>query len=149
MFEKKSLMTRIAVAKGLGFVFGIIAFAAMPVFAPESGAMFRWGLLFWYTTMGAMIGLFGVFDWHPLLRLPMPWWFRGLFLGGWLNLLLVFLMYDDLALMMVGFFGEDGLFRSPLWFVVDGAIAGLLIDWIATKTTGEGPQIAMNDQSSR
>jgi hypothetical protein len=35
--------------------------------------------LLWYTTLGAIIG---VFTWHPVLKLPLPWWIRAQALGA-------------------------------------------------------------------
>jgi hypothetical protein len=90
MFEKPSLMTRIAVGKGVGFAVGLAGFLLLPLFAPEAGWLIRWGVLLWYTTLGAIIGVFGVFTWHPILKLPMPWWFRAPLLGAWMNFVLTF-----------------------------------------------------------
>ena len=59
-------------------------------------------------------------------------------LGGWLNLVLVILTYDTLDVLMSSFHETVGYFRSPYWFVADGMIAGVLIDWAATRFGGEG-----------
>ncbi len=72
MFGKPSLVTRIAIGKGIGFLVGLIGFISLPFFLPEAGWLIRWGILLWYTTLGAIIGVFGVFTWHPVLKLPMP-----------------------------------------------------------------------------
>ena len=77
MFAKPSLITRIAVGKGVGLIFGLIGFVSLPYFVPEAGWLIRWGILLWYVTVGAIIGVFGVFTWHPVLKLPMPWWVRA------------------------------------------------------------------------
>lgn len=44
--------------------------------------------------MGAFIRVFGMFTRHPVLRLPMTWWFRAPVIGAWMNLVLVFFAYD-------------------------------------------------------
>ena len=31
--------------------------------------------------------------------------------------------------------------QSPFWFVVEGMVLGLLIDWVATKVGGEGREV--------
>ncbi|NQW01309.1 MAG: hypothetical protein HQ483_16510 [Rhodospirillales bacterium] len=138
MFEKPSLVTRIGIGKGVGFVVGLIGFFALPAFLPDASVMTRLGILFWYTTMGAIIGVFGVFTWHPVLRLPMPWWLRAPVIGAWLNFVLTFFAYDVMQAMLVATFGVDGVFASPFWFVLEGALVGLLIGYFATRFGGEG-----------
>jgi hypothetical protein len=44
---------------------------------------------------GAIIGVFGVITYHPLLRLSMPWWFRAPLTGAWMNFVLTFFAYID------------------------------------------------------
>ena len=141
MFSRNSLLTRIAIGKGIGFIIGLAGFISMPWFIPESGWMIRWGILFWYTTMGAVIGVFGVVTWHPIFRLPMPWWLRAPLIGGWMNFVLTFFAYNDLQRMMVQMLGENGIISSPFWIVAEGIIVGLIIGFVATKFGGEGKHI--------
>ena len=77
MFENQSLTTRIAIGKGIGFLFGLAGFLLLPLFLPDAGWLLRWGILLWYTTVGAIIGVFGVYTRHPILKLPLPWWIRA------------------------------------------------------------------------
>jgi len=138
MFEKPSLMMRIAIGKVIGFLFGLAGFMLLPYFLPDAGWLLRWGILLWYTTVGAFIGVFGVVTYHPVLKLPMPWWFRSSLIGAWMNFVLVFFAYDAMAAMMVSLFGEGGVLSSPFWFTVEGAIIGLIIGYFATVFGGEG-----------
>ncbi len=138
MLEKPSLMLRIAIGKAVGMVFGLAGFLLLPYFLPDAGWMLRWGLLFWYITVGAFIGVFGVVSYHPVLRLPMPWWFRSALVGAWMNFVLVFFAHEVMADMMVALFGEGGLLSSPFWFTLEGAIIGLVIGYFATRFGGEG-----------
>ena len=138
MFGNPSLMTRIAIGKGIGLLIGLLGFVLMPFIDPASSLMLRWGVLLWYTTMGAVIGVYGIFTWHPILKLPMPWWFRAPLIGGWLNFVLVFFAYDEFARFMQVMFGEQGFFSSPFWMVLEGAIVGLIIGYLATRFGGEG-----------
>ncbi len=138
MFEKPSLMRRIAIGKAIGFLFGLAGFMLLPYFLPDAGWLLRWGILLWYTTVGAFIGVFGVVTYHPVLKLPMPWWFRATLVGAWMNFVLVFFAYDAMAAMMVSLFGEGGVLSSPFWFTVEGAIIGLIIGYFATRFGGEG-----------
>ncbi len=139
MFGKPSLVTRIAVGKLIGMLFGFLALMLMPYFFPDVSWRLRWGFFFWYTTMGAIIGVFGVMNWHPILKLPLPWWFRAPFLGAWLNFVLALIAYDLLAQMMLDLFGDMGILKSPYWFAGEGALVGLVIGYGATKLGGEGP----------
>jgi hypothetical protein len=141
MFNRNSLFTRIAIGKGIGFIFGLIGFILMPWFMPEPNELLRWGILFWYPTVGAVIGMFGVVTWHPVLHLPLPWWFRAPLIGGWMNFVLAFFAYDDLQRIMLHTFGEQGLLQSPFWVTAEGLIVGLIIGGLATKLGGEGKHI--------
>ena len=140
MFNNPSLFTHIAIGKGIGFVFGLIGFMTLPYFFPEADWLLRWGILLWYPTLGAVVGVFGVITYHPILRLPMPWWFRAPLIGGWMNFVLAFFAYDVMQAMMTHMFGVDGFLSSPFWFVSEGALIGLLIGYVATKFGGEGKE---------
>ena len=140
MFENPSLVTRIVIGKGIGFLVGLAGFILLPYFLPEAGWLLRWGILLWYTTIGAVIGMFGVFNYHPLLKLPFPWWFRAPVVGAWMNFVLVFFAHDDMAAMMVSLFGETCALSSPFWFAAEGAIIGFAIGYFATRFGGEGKE---------
>ncbi len=137
MFGKPSLMTRIVVGKSIGFLVGLIGFIFLPYFLPEGGWLIRWGILLWYTTFGAIIG---VFTYNPILKLPMPWWFRSPLIGAWMNFVLTFFAYDTMQAMMSSIFGEDGILASPFWFAAEGAIIGLIIGYFATRFGGVGKE---------
>jgi hypothetical protein len=140
MFSNPSLITRIAIGKGIGFLFGLVGFVFLPFFLPDASWLLRWGLLFWYATVGAVIGVFGVFTWHPIVNLPMPWWFRSTAIGAWMNFVLTFFAYNDMKAIMVQSFGTNGVLSSPFWFVLEGAIIGLIIGYCATRFGGEGKE---------
>jgi len=140
MFSNPSLITRIGIGKLVGFLFGLAAFIFLPCFLPDASNLLRWGLLLWYTTLGAIIGVFGVFTYHPILKLPFPWWFRAPLLGAWMNFVLVFFAYDVMQLMLINLFGENGILSSPFWFTAEGAIIGFIIGYFATRFGGEGKE---------
>ncbi|MEX1036210.1 MAG: hypothetical protein WDZ54_09655 [Sneathiella sp.] len=140
MFDKPSLITRIAVGKIVGFIVGLIGFLLLPYLWPEGDLLLRFGILFWYITVGAVIGAFGVLTWNPVLRLPMPWWFRAPLIGGWMNFVLALFAYDMFARMMLDILGPDFPFTSPFWFVLEGAIVGLVMGFFATRFGGEGKE---------
>ena len=138
MFGNPSLMTRIAIGKTLGFIIGLIGFFFLPHFLSDAELMLRIGILFWYTTFGAIIGVFGVITFHPVFKLPLPWWIRASMLGAWMNFVLVFFAHGAMSEMMVSVFGENGALSSPFWFAAEGALVGLLIGYFATRFGGEG-----------
>ncbi len=131
-------LKRIGCAKMVGLIVGLIGFFMIPSLWPGESMWLRAGILLWYTTFGAVIGVFGIFDYHPMLKFRMTFWFRGLVFGAWLNLVITILMYDKLSLLMQQLDGAFGGLQSPFWFVVEGALLGLVIDAIATKYAGDG-----------
>ncbi len=140
MFKNPSLVTRIAIGKGAGFVIGLIGMISLPYFWPEATWLIRWGLLFWYTTLGAIIGMLGVFTWNPVLKMPMPWWFSAPLIGAWMNFVLTFFAYDTMQTIMIATFGPQGVLQSPFWFVAEGALFGLIVGFLATRFGGEGAE---------
>lgn len=140
MFENPSLTTRIGVGKSIGFLFGLAGFLLLPHFLPEASALIRWGILLWYTTVGAVIGVFGVYTRHPVLKLPMPWWLRAPLIGAWMNFVLVFFAYDTMHALLSSLFGTNELLTSPFWFILEGAVVGLVIGYFATRFGGEGKE---------
>lgn len=137
MFDNPSLITRIAVGKAIGLIFGLAGFLFLRLYLPGTPETLQWGILLWYTTVGALIGVFGVFARHPILKLPMPWWFRAPVIGAWMNFVLILFIYDTIGTMLVMLFPE-GTFTSPFWFVAEGALVGLVIGFFATRFGGEG-----------
>ena len=137
MFGNPSLITRIAIGKSIGFLFGLAGFVLIPYFLPEADWHLRWGLLLWYTTVGAIIGVFGVFTYHPLLKLPFRWWFRAPLMGAWMNFVLTFFAYDAMDAMLVSIIGGGNIF---ILFPAEGAIIGLIIGYFATRFGGEGEE---------
>lgn len=141
MFGNPSLATRIAVGKIIGFIIGLIGFFTLKSIMPDA-TLLRWGLLLWYTTFGAVIGVFGVITWHPVLKFEMTWWFRDALIGAWMNFVLAFFAYDQLSMVIHAFLGDNPAISSPFWIVLEGAIFGLLIGYFAKKHGGEGPKTA-------
>ena len=142
MFSNPSLMTRIAVGKLVGLIIGLAGFFFVPVFLPEADPLLRWGLLLWYITFGAIIGVFGVFTYHPVVKISLPWYIGSPLIGAWMNFVLVFFAHEPMSAMMVSIFGADGALQSPFWLAAEGAIFGLIIGYFATKIGGEGPETA-------
>lgn len=143
LFTKPSLTLRIGIGKLVGLLFGLAGFVLLPILLPNVDMMLRWGVLLWYPTLGAIIGVFGIYTSHPVLRLPLPWWVRAPLIGAWMNFVLTLFVYDAFHAMMLTVFGAlSGFWTSPFWFVVEGALVGLIIGWLATRFGGEGTESA-------
>lgn len=129
-------MKRMVIGKSLGFLFGLIAFFVIPMVLPDVSMMMRAGVLLWYTMMGAMIAMFGVMDYHPIIKIRMNAWCRGAMIGASMNFILLLVAYDALAphLATATVFTDI----SPFWLVLEGAVVGVIIDLMVTKKTGEG-----------
>jgi hypothetical protein len=138
MLEGPSMTLRIGIGKAVGFAFGLAGFLLTPYFLPDAGPLIRWGILLWYTTVGAIIGVFGVYTRHPILKLPMPWWVRAPVIGAWMNFVLTFFAYEVMGEVLVAMFGHGGILQSPFWFAAEGALVGLVIGYFATRFGGEG-----------
>ncbi len=145
MFQNPSLFTRIAIGKAIGMIVGLAGMITLPFFMPEAGWLLRWGVLLWYTTLGGIVGLFGVFTRHPVLDLPMPWWVRAPFVGAWMNFVLTFFAYDTMQTAMEAFFGQGSALASPFWFTLEGAVFGLIVGYCATRFGGEGTAAVAGD----
>ena len=141
MFNSNSLITRIAIGKSFGFIVGLTAFYFIPHFLPEHHASLKWGVMVWYITFGAIIGVFGVYTKVPVINLSLAWWFRGPYIGAWLNLVIALIAYKTLEELLISAFGIDSAFTSPFWMVLEGAIIGFVIDFFATKYGGQGRNI--------
>lgn len=132
------IIKRVGTAKAIGLVVGLAAFFLVPRVWPDESIWLRVGLLTWYATFGAFIGVLGFFNENPLLKFKLPFWFRGIVFGAWLNLVLAFLMHDKLTVLVPMIGGVFSGLKSPFWIVLEGAIVGLVIDAVATKFGGEG-----------
>ncbi len=137
---KPSLTLRIIWGKLLGLIIGAAGFIMIPYFAPGTDFLMQIGILLWYSSIGAIIGIAGVYSWHPILRMKVSWWWRGMLFGAWFNFLLLLFGYEKMEKIFVAYFGNDSVWSSPWWIIVEGAIVGFFLDWILTKIAGDGPK---------
>lgn len=145
MFKKPSLITRITIGKLIGFLFGGSSFFLLTPIDPDMSLRVQFAFFFWYITFGAVIGLVGVFIYHPRVKLKLHWSVRGAMMGGWLNLVLVLFIFDlvaDFTDKMTG-----GALTTPYWMIGEGMLLGMFIDFLATKFAGEGPDTVSGDYS--
>jgi len=139
MLDKSSLVTRIAIGITVGFILGLVGFLMFPHVLPDVDPMLRWGFLLWYMTLGAVITVFGVLDWQPVLDLAMPWWIRAPLIAAWMNFVLTLLICHHLRDFSLALFGQDGILTSPFWFVGEGVLVGLIIGFACTRFGDGGP----------
>jgi len=146
MISQTNLTYRIGTAKLIGLLIGIAAFVSVPYFLSDVPNSFRWGVLLWYPTMGAIIGVFGIYSSHPVFSFKFPWWLRGSLIGAWMNLLLTLFMFNEISTLVAAFMGEYSRYSSAYFFVVEGAIVGLFIDFLVTRLFGDGQIDNHNDR---
>lgn len=139
MVGTPSLLTRIAVGTTVGFVLGLAGFLMVPHVLPEADPMLGWGFLLWYTTLGAIVVVFGVFDWRPAVPSLPPWWIRAPLVAAWMNFVLTLLIRHHLSQFSMALFGAEGFLTSPFWFAGEGLAIGLIIGYAATKFASDGP----------
>ena len=138
MSPQKSIIYRVGTGKALGFVIGLVGFYFLPAFIDEPSLMLRIGILLWYPTIGAVVGMFGIFSYHPVLNFRLPWWLRGFIVGAWFNFVLTLFAYQQICTISMAIFGEYSAYISPFWMVLEGGIIGLLMDYLLTRWFGEG-----------
>ena len=138
------LVRPIGIGKAVGLLVGLAGFVLLPVVAPGSGWLLRWGVLLWYVTLGALVAMACILTQPPISKPPMPWWLVAPGLGAWMNFVLTLFTHDAMTMVMVAMFGENGMMQSPFWFVAEGAIVGLVIGYAVTRFGG--PAAAMADR---
>ena len=138
MISQNKLTYRIGAGKALGLIIGLLAFVSVPHFLSEVPITFRWGLLLWYTTLGAIIGVFGIYAHHPVLSINLPWWVRGPVIGAWMNFLVTLFLFEEMSAMVAAFMGEYSRYASPYLMVLEGAVVGLFLDFVLTRLFGDG-----------
>lgn len=138
MTSQEVLIYRVGIGNGVGWVIGFIAFVSMPYFVADTNLLFRTALFVWYPTVGVMVGLFGVFKRHPIFKFSMPWWLRGALVGAWMNFVLTLFIYDTLSVIVAAILGEYSRYTSPFLMVIEGALVGMLIDYVVTRNAGDG-----------
>lgn len=133
-----TFLTRLAVAKMVGLVIGLIGFLLIPIVTPDAPAPARWGVLLWYPTMGAVIAMLEVLDDTRSLPWHVPWWLRGALVGAWFNFLCVMVGDEFMETFVAELFGAESLLASAYLFIPEGAVAGVVIAYLVMRFGGEG-----------
>lgn len=134
------VLKRTALAKSIGFLVSLLWFITFIISGYYTqNPLFAWWILFWYPTVWAMVWLAGVMDKHPLLW--KMWFWRGVMIGAFMNLLLCLLALDNLKEVLTHF---DMTFSTTMliwWAMLEWAIIWGIIDWIVTQKYGEGKKL--------
>ena len=136
IFKNPSIAMRIAIGKMVGFIIGIMTVDSLSSLVPNISLMFQIGMVLWYTTFGAIIGIFGISTKHPLLNFHLSWWVRSFIIGMWMHLILTFFAYNELSNFVITIFGKDGFTQSPFWFVPQGGFIGVIMGYFITVLQG-------------
>jgi hypothetical protein len=132
------LLKRIALAKLLGLLLGILGYFILSASSAHSD-MLLLGLVGWFATLGALVGMIGFYQTIPVFNVPIPVWLRGGWCGAWLGLLLVLVAHGPLAQLTAGIAWLPDVFTSPWWLVVEMAFWGGVIDLGVTAAFGSVP----------
>lgn len=138
MFTRPSLLTRIAVGMAVGFMIGLMAFITIPLVLADVDILLRWGVLLWYSTLGVLIAILGASDGQqaPLL----PWWVQAPLIGAWMNFVLMLVIHHHLSAFGAELFGPTSALNTPLWFVGEGLLVGLIIGFVGTRIGSDEPR---------
>ncbi len=139
MHSFSPLIIRIALAKTLGTIIGIIAFFMIRKLMPTTDPLLAWGVLALFVTIGGLVGISGIIKQIPLLNIRYSPILRGGSMGAWLGLVAAifgFHMIQD-GLITLNFMG----LTSPWLIIIDAFIAGAFIDVICTRMVKNVPNM--------
>jgi len=137
LFDSK-FMNRLALWKAIGFTVWLFAFFMIPIVFTDTDLMIRLAVMFWYTTLWAIIWVFWVLDKYPILNLKIPYWFRWAWIWAWMNFILTLFIFNKLTLLMQWSLLE---WYSPFWLILEWALIWFIIDCITTKTIWDGKDL--------
>jgi len=137
LFDSK-FMNRLALWKAIGFTVWLFAFFMIPIIFTDADLMLRLAVMFWYTTLWAIIWVFWVLDKYPILNIKIPYWFRWTWIWAWMNFVLTLLIFNKLTLLMQWSFLQ---WYSPFLIILEWAIIWFIIDCIITKAVWEGKNL--------
>ena len=139
-FAYPSMFSRVGIGKTLGVLYGLFVVYIAIGILPDLSTSFLIGLWFWYILIGAVVGLLGAIRFY--LFFTFKWWFRGPMIGAWMNFVLALLMVDFIPEILAKLDLTHGSFIVRL--VIEGAVLGLVMDFLATKFGGEGKESVKN-----
>jgi hypothetical protein len=132
----KILYNRIYFGKLIGLTIGTFGFFIAPLVFEGIHYNLRFAILFWYITFGAIIGSFGYLKGDYFL-LILPKYQRAMFIGAWLNFIIMLFLYEPLSSMLGQAFINYPIFQSPLWLIAEGVLMGLIIEFVISVNSSK------------
>ena len=125
----------------MGLLVGLLGFLLLPICIAQAPLTLRVAVLLWYLTVGAMIGMAGVSRYrlldHPAITVHLHWWLRGPLIGAWMNFVLSLFTDQQISVVVMAVMGEYSSYAPSTYMIVEGALLGLIIDFVATKVAGD------------
>lgn len=132
----KILYNRIYFGKLIGLTIGTFGFFIAPLVFEGIHYNLRFAILFWYMTFGAIIGSFGYLKGDYFL-LILPKYQRSMLIGAWLNFIIMLFLYEPLSSMLAKAFVNYPAFQSPMWFIAEGALVALIIEFVISVNSSK------------
>ena len=127
------LLAGTAAGKLVAFAMGVGVYFALPHLVTDLSVCGRWAILFWYPSLGGIIGISNVVKTEPILNLRLHWWQRAPILGAWMNFMVVLFANEGMRELTMTIHFSNGVLSSPFWFVLDGAVIGVIVGYVSTK----------------
>ena len=129
----ETMVMRAGYGKFTGFIFGLLGLIIMIYALPNLGWGIRFGTLFYSINLGLLVGILSVYIKHPVFPFEFQWWLMGPMMGAWFNFTLMLFIGDAYEKILSQ--SETFLFSfsSPLWMILDGAIAGMIVSIIVHR----------------
>lgn len=143
MFKIHSITGRVFVGKMVGLLVGLIVMLVMPSFNMPVFSRFGLGTLIMFVLMGAMTGLVGIFDRHPVFNFKMAWWLSGPLVGALFMLMFILFTYETLDVVMQSSLVSWMGIKSPYWALIDGLFIGGMMGFLESSLAGEGKKLPL------
>ena len=130
--HRSALFFAAASAKTVAFVLGLLIWRVLASHLPEDVDLTVWPVVFWYLTIGGIIGVLNVYENESVLNIPVFWWFRAPFAAMWMNLMLIAMVpqVSDHYSVTASLFTLDSALP---WFVVEGVVLGVVTGYVSCR----------------
>ena len=129
----ETMVMRAGYGKFTGFIFGLLGLIIMIYALPKLGWGIRFGTLFYSINLGLLVGILSVDIKHPVFPFEFKWWLTGPMMGAWFNFTLMLFIGDAYKKILSQSETFLSSFSSPLWMILDGAIAGMIVSIIVHR----------------
>ena len=129
----ETMVMRAGYGKFTSFIFGLLGLIIMIYTLPNLGWGIRFGTLFYSINLGLLVGILSVDIKHPVVPFEFKWWLMGPMMGAWFNFTLMLFIGDAYEKILSQSETFLSSFSSPLWMIMDGAIAGMIVSIIVHR----------------